>query len=65
MSKLSNYLVTGALAIGTLLVIWAFGSFTAVKILVILAAWFALLGVIALGLEMGTQALFRAFRKSR
>ncbi len=41
------------------------GSLTAAKIIVILGAWFAVLGLIALGFEMLTQVIGRAFRNRR
>lgn len=64
MSKaLGNALVTAALTAVSLLVIWFFGSFTAVKIIVILVVWFAILGLVALGIEAATQAIGKSFRR--
>ncbi|HWH44100.1 MAG TPA: hypothetical protein VNT32_05180 [Thermoleophilaceae bacterium] len=64
MSKtLENALVTVALAVVSLLVIWFLGSFTAVKILVILVVWFAILGLVALGIESATQAIAKSFKR--
>lgn len=64
-ATLRSAAVTAGLATLVLLTLWVFGSFTAVKIIVIITVWFAVLGAVALAMETGAQAVGRALKRDR